>query len=321
MQDARIFVAAPQAMLGRAIVRGLARAGFGPRVLDCADIDLRDRESVGQFFRQQRPTHVFLAAGKKGGIQANRRYPADLLLDNLRIAMNVLEAALQAEVGKVLYVGSSCMYPRECRQPMREDMLLTGPLEPTSEAYAVGKLAGLHLCQAIYGQHGRRFVSAIPTNVYGPNDDFDPDNAHVVGGLIQKIAAARRSGAPEVCLWGTGRPRREFLYADDFGTACVFLMQHYDRAEPVNIASGDELSIRELAERIADHLGYVGELRFDASKPDGAPRKSLDGSQLMELGWRRTVGLDEGLRRTCEWYEQQIRSGQPTTTCKEKSCA
>src|SRR5438067_4815502 len=235
MQEARIFVAEPLATLGRAIVRELTLADLGRQVLDSTDLELRDGETVARFFRQQRPTHVFLAAGQTGGIQANRRYPADLLLDNLRVATNVIAAALAAEVEKLLYVGSSCMYPRECPQPMREDMLLAGPLEPTSEAYAVGKLAGMHLCQAIHRQYNRRFISAIPTNVYGPRDDFDSENGHVVGGLIHKIAAARLTGAPEVYLWGTGQPRREFLYADHFGAACVFLMQHYESAEPINI--------------------------------------------------------------------------------------
>lgn len=312
-KDSRIFVAEPQAMLGRAIVGALAREGLD--VLDSAQLDLTQPRLVEQFFRAERPTHVFLAAGKTGGILANQHFPADLLLDNLRVATNVLEATFQYGTAKLLYVGSSCMYPRDCRQPCQEQMLLSGPLEPTNQAYAIGKLAGLHLCQAIHRQYGRRFIGAIPTNLYGPHDDFDPNNAHVVGALIHKIETARRTRAPVVELWGTGTPRREFLYSGDFGAACVFLMEHYESAEPINIASGEDVSIRELAELIADSLGYEGKLRFDASKPDGMPRKSLDGTRLQALGWKPAVTLVEGLQRTCEWYRNQTKRCQGASPC------
>lgn len=316
MPEPRVFVAEPQGMLGRAIVRALARQGLQRCVLNTAALDLRQAEAVERFFRRERPTQVFLTAGKKGGIGANQRFPADLLLDNLRVATNVMDAAFRSGVERLLYVGSSCMYPRDCPQPMAETMLLTGPLEPTSAAYAVGKLAGLHLCQAIHRQYGRRFISAIPTNVYGPHDEFDPDNAHVVGALIRKISDARAAGAAAVCLWGTGTPRREFVYCDDFAAACVFLMEHYDGAEPVNIASNEDVSIRELAELIADILGYDGAIRFDSSKPDGMPRKALAGSRLTALGWRPRVGFRDGLRRTCDWYERAY----PARSRKEESC-
>lgn len=310
-KDARIFVAEPEGMLGRSIVRALTHSGLERSVLESSDVDLTDPEAVEQFFRGEGPSHVFLAAGQKGGILYNQRFPADLLLNNLRVAINVLNAARTYGTEKLLYVGSSCMYPRDCPQPMREEMLLTGPLEATSEAYAMGKLAGLQLGQAIRRQYGCRFISAIPTNIYGPGDCFDPDNAHVVGALIHKIAAACREGAPEVELWGTGSPLREFLYRDDFGAACVFLMERYEDVEPINIASGESIAIRDLARLIGAILGYAGTLRFDASKPDGAPHKSLDGSRLQALGWKPAIGLADGLRQSCEWYLRRASVRKP----------
>lgn len=315
-KDSRIFVAERDGMLGRAIIGALARQGLQNCVLDTFDLDLTQAQHVERYFAVERPTHVFLAAGKKGGIRANQRFPADLLFDNLAVATHVMRAALEYGVEKLLYVGSSCMYPRDCRQPAAESDLLTGPLEPTSEAYATGKLAALKLCQAIHRQYRRRFIAAIPTNIYGPYDSFDPENAHVVGALIRKLAAAKREKAPDVCLWGTGNPRREFLFADDFGSACVFLMENYENEGPINMASGEELSVRDLAEQIAGILGYEGTLRFDPAQPDGALQKSLDGSHLTVLGWGPEVSLTSGLRQTCQWYLDHC--GPKTRSRKEK---
>jgi GDP-L-fucose synthase len=302
--NTRVFVAEPTGMMGRAIVRALGRRGVEGQILDGGHLHLTDAAAVGRFFADERPTHVFLAAGKKGGILANQRFPADLMLNNLRVLTNVIGSAFQQGVQKLLYLGSACLYPRDCPQPMEERMLLTGPFEPTNEAYSVAKLAGLKLCQAIHNQYGRSFIAAIPTNVYGPHDEFDPDNAHVIGALIHRISAAKREGRRQVDIWGSGRPRREFLYSDDLGEACVFLMERYDGAEPVNVAGGSDVSIRELAEQIRDALDYRGELKFDTSKPDGMPNKSLDGRRMAEIGWRPTVPFADGLRRTCAWYER-----------------
>jgi GDP-L-fucose synthase len=299
--NARVLVTEPDGMMGRSLVRALASAGAG-HVLDSADVDLADPAAVERFFVRARPSHVFLAAGKKGSILANQRYPADLMLDNLHVVTNVLEAALRHDVRKLLFVASACIYPRDCPQPMQERMLLTGPFETTNEAYSTAKLAGLKLCQAIRDQYRLSFIVAIPTNIYGPHDDFDPDNAHVVAALIHKLSAARETGQSEVVLWGTGQARREFLFSDDLGRACVFLMEKYDERDPINIGFGDDLSIRELAEKIKRAVGYTGAIRFDATRPDGMPRKWLDSSRLLEMGWCPSVGLVEGLRATCDWY-------------------
>jgi GDP-L-fucose synthase len=317
--SARVFVAEPEGMMGSAILRSLERHGIASQVLDSASLDLTDSTSVDRFFAELRPTHVFLAAGKKGGILANQRFPADLMLDNLRVLTNVIEAAFRHDCQKLLYVGSACLYPRDCPQPMQEGMLLTGPFEPTNEAYSVAKLAGLKLCQAIHQQHQRAFVAAIPTNIYGPQDDFDPDNAHVVAALLTKLHRARENTSPEVVLWGSGQPRREFLYCDDLGDACVFVMERYEGREPVNIGYGSDISIRELAEQIKAILDYRGEVRFDTSKPDGMPRKALDCQRMTELGWRPRVRFAEGLRRTCDWYERYV-AASVTAPHKESVC-
>jgi GDP-L-fucose synthase len=299
---ARIFVADPGEMIGAALSRALRKAGLGKSILAAESLDLACAASVHRFFAEQRPTHVFLEAGKKGGILANQRFPADLMLDNLLIATNVLNAAFRHGTEKVLYLASACIYPRDCPQPMQERMLLTGPLEPTNEAYSVSKIAGLKLCQAIRRQYGRNFIAAVPTNIFGPQDDFHLDNAHVVGALMNRIHRAQCEGQPEVVVWGSGSPRREFLYSDNLADACLFLMNHYMEEAPINIGFGTDLTIRDLAEAIKQVVGYAGALHFDTSKPDGMPLKSLDCSLLTKLGWQPSIPFLEGLRRTYQWY-------------------
>lgn len=301
-QRARIFVAEPDELVGAAIVRALHTGGLGKSILASTGLDLARADSVDRFFSSEHPTHVFLEAGKKGGILANQRYPAELMLDNLLIATNVLNAAHRHGVEKVLYLASACVYPRDCPQPMQERMLLTGPLEATNEAYSISKIAGLKLCQAMRRQYGKNFIAAIPTNIFGPYDDFDLDKAHVVGALMNRIHRAHRDGQPEVVVWGSGLPRREFLYCDDLADACLFLMEHYAEDEPMNIGYGSDLSIRELAEAIKQVVSYSGSIRFDTGKPDGMPFKSLDCSRLTNLGWRASLPFLEGLRRTYRWY-------------------
>lgn len=302
--DARVFVTEPEGMIGGAIARALVAHGVGEKLLCSDGLDLRDGLAVERYFERERPTHVFLAAGRKGGILANQRFPADLMLDNLAVLPNVIRAAFHMGVKKLLYLGSSCLYPRDCPQPMEERSLLTGPFEPTNESYSVAKLAALKLCQAIRTQYGRSFVAAIPTNIYGPGDDFDLENAHVVAALMRKFRDARESGQDAVTLWGTGQARREFIFSEDLGRACVFLMEHYDDREPINIGFGEDISIRALADHVQKIVGFRGEIRFDTSKPDGMPRKWLDAKKLTALGWRPGVSFEEGLRRTYEWYEQ-----------------
>lgn len=289
-------------MVGASLVRAMTRVGLGKAVVATDDLQLADQASVDSFFAKGQPSHVFMTAGMKGGILANQRYPADLMFNNLRVIINVLGSALRHGTENLLYLGSACMYPRDCPQPMREGLLLTGLLELTNEPYSVSKLAGLKLCGAIHRQHGRRFIAAIPTNIFGPHDDFDPETAHVVGALMHRIHQAHQEGHGEVVVWGSGSPRREFLYCDDLADACLFLMEHYSGDEPINVGYGGDVSIRELAEAIKEVVGYQGIMRFDASKPDGAPCKSLDCSRLTKLGWQSSIPFREGLRRTYRWY-------------------
>jgi GDP-L-fucose synthase len=316
--DARVLVTEPDGMMGRSIVKALTSSGCAG-IVDSAGLDLADPDAVERFFFNERPTHVFVAAGKKGGILANQRFPADLMFDNLHVVTNVLGAALRHQVRKLLFLASACIYPRDCPQPMQERMLLSGPFESTNEAYSTAKLAGVKACQAIRDQHRRSFVAAIPTNIYGPHDDFDPDNAHVVAAMIHKLTVARDTAQREVVLWGTGQPRREFLFSDDLGCASVFLMEKYDDREPINIGFGDDLSIRELAEEIKRAIGYTGAIKFDTSRPDGMPRKWLDSSRLLEMGWRPSLTLAEGLRVTCEWYDRH-RKTTDAAAAKERIC-
>ena len=304
--DARIFVAGHRGLAGSAIVRNLAAKGYGNLVLRTrAELDLLDQSAVRRFFVEERPTYVFLAAAKVGGIHANAAYPADFLYENLAMECNVVRAAHDADVEKLLFLGSTCIYPRDAAQPIREEALLTGPLEPTNEAYAIAKIAGLEMCRAFRRQYGDRFIGCMPTNLYGPDDNFHAQDAHVLPALLRRFHEAARADAPEVVVWGSGAPLREFLYVDDMADACVFLMEHYDGERPVNVGTGEEISIRGLAEAIAGVTGYRGRIIFDASKPDGTPRKVTDVSRLHALGWTHRVGLDEGLRRTYEWYLSQ----------------
>ena len=301
--DSRIFVAGHRGLVGSAVIRRLANAGH--RSLQTAtrdQLDLRDQSAVNYWFRANRPEYVFLVAGTVGGIMANSTRPAEFIYDNMMIHATVVHAAHVYGVTKLLYLGSSCIYPRECAQPMKEEQLLTAPLEPTNEPYAVAKIAGIKLCQAYRRQYGRNFISAMPTNLYGPHDNFDLTSSHVLPALIRKFHDAKLKSNSEVTVWGTGRPRREFLHVDDLADACVFLMQHYQDEQHINVGTGQDLTIRELAEMVRDIVYPGAAIRMDSSKPDGAPRKLLDVSRLHALGWRHTFALQEGVKHTYEWF-------------------
>jgi GDP-L-fucose synthase len=303
MKDSTVFVAGHRGLAGSAIVRRLERERCS-RILTASreQLDLRDQAAVNYWFRANRPEYVFLAAGTVGGILANATRPAEFIYDNMLIHATVVHAAHVYGVKKLLYLGSSCIYPREAPQPMAEHALLTGPLEPTNEPYAVAKIAGIKLCESYRRQYGCNFISAMPTNLYGPNDNFDLQAAHVLPALIRRFHEAKVSGLDIVTIWGTGRVRREFLHVDDLADACVFLMGHYDEPGHINVGSGDDLTIRELAELVRDVVYPGALLRFDASKPDGAPRKLLDVSKLRGLGWRHTISLREGIPSAYRWF-------------------
>lgn len=298
--------------MGSAVWRALVARGFsnlvGPR---SGELDLRDEAAVEQFFTASKPEFVFLAAARVGGILANDTYPAEFLSDNLRIQLNVMDAAQRHGVKRLLFLGSSCIYPKFAEQPIREESLLTGALEPTNDAYAVAKIAGIYQVRSLRKQYGVSFISAMPTNLYGPGDNFDLKGSHVLPALLRKVHEAKERGSREVEVWGTGTPRREFLFVDDLADACLFLMEHYDSPEPINVGVGEDLSIRELAELIARVVGYQGEFVFDASKPDGTPRKLLDVSRLRELGWEPKVSLEEGIKRTYKWYLEKVARQEP----------
>ncbi|MBL9165279.1 MAG: GDP-L-fucose synthase [Planctomycetaceae bacterium] len=306
-RNAPIFVTGHRGMVGSALVRRLKSAGFG-NILTAtrSELDLREQAAVDSWFDAHRPAHVIHAAGTVGGIQANATRPAEFLYDNLMIHATVLHAAYRTGVEKLLYLGSSCIYPRDCPQPIKEEYLLTGPLEKTNEAYAVAKIAGLKSCEAYRKQYGCRFISAMPTNLYGPNDNFDLTSSHVVPALIRKFHEARINGAAEVAVWGSGRPRREFLHVDDLADACLFLMDNYEGEETINVGSGEDLTIAALAELIRDAVCPGVRIAFDASMPDGTPRKLLDVSKLHALGWRHQTALAEGLASAYEWYCSRV---------------
>jgi len=302
-QDAKIYVAGHQGLVGGAILRRLEAAGC--RNLVCRtpkELDLRDQRKVADFFAAQRPEYVFLAAARVGGIRANAAYPAEFIYDNLMIQANVLNQAYVQGARKLLFLGSSCIYPKFCPQPMKEEYLLDGKLEPTNEPYAVAKIAGLKMCQAYRRQYGANFIAAMPTNLYGPGDNFDPLDSHVIPALMRRFHEAKMAGAPEAVVWGSGTPRREFLYVDDLADACVFLMENYQAEECINVGTGEDLTIRELARLVAQTVGFTGELVFDAAQPDGTPRKLLDVSRLTALGWRARTPLWEGLKQTYAWF-------------------
>ncbi len=301
--DAKIFVAGHRGLVGSAIVRLLERKGFSSILMRGRDeLDLTDANATRRFFSAERPDYVFLAAAKVGGILANDLYSADFIRENLAIELNVISAAHQYSVDKLLFLGSSCIYPKHAAQPMAEDQLLTGPLEPTNESYAVAKIAGIKLCQAYYKQYGSNFISIMPTNLYGPGDNFDLETSHVLPALIRKFHEAKVSGSASVTLWGTGKPKREFLHVDDLASACIFLMESYDEPEIVNVGVGEDLSIHDLAEVIRGVVGFGGDIAHDLSKPDGTPRKLLDVSKITRLGWTPSISLDEGIASTYRWY-------------------
>ena len=342
-KNAKVYVAGHKGLVGSAILRALEKSGYNNCVVRSRqELDLTCQSSVERFFDEERPEYVFLAAAKVGGILANATYPADFIYQNLVIETNVIHAAYKYGAKKLLFLGSSCIYPRDCPQPMKEEYLLTGPLEPTNEPYAVAKIAGIKMCEAYNRQYGTKYISVMPTNLYGPNDNFDLETSHVLPALIRKFHLAKLAmqkdwegikknevifgripddfkrslgldpktnlplensdNAPEVVLWGTGSPRREFLYVDDLADACIYLMNNYDGSEIVNIGVGKDITIRELAELIAKIVGYQGKIRFDTSKPDGTPRKLLDVSKLSSLGWQPTIGLEEGIKKTYGWF-------------------
>lgn len=304
---ARIYIAGHRGLVGSAIERRCRALGFHNLLLPPRpQLDLRDQRAVEQFFAANRPEYVFLAAGKVGGIHANDSQPAQFIRDNLLIAANIIHAAWLHGTRKLLFLGSSCIYPKLAPQPLREESLLTGALEPTNEWYAIAKLAGLKMGQAYRRQFGFDVVTALPTNLYGPGDNFDLETSHVLPALIRKIDDANAAGSASVKLWGTGTPRREFLHVDDLADACVFLMHHYSDASPINVGCGEDLSIRELAAKIARVVGYRGSFEFDASRPDGTPRKLLDTSRITQLGWKPRIDLDSGLDMTYQWYRRHL---------------
>lgn len=308
-KSAKIYVAGHRGLVGSAIVRSLRSSGHENLIFRSSnELNLERQERVEAFFDQERPEYVFLAAAKVGGIWANSTYPAEFIYNNMAIEMNVVHASYIYDVKKLLFLGSSCIYPRHCPQPMKEEHLLSGHLEPTNEPYAVAKIAGIKMCQAYNRQYGTRFISVMPTNLYGPGDNFDLKTSHVLPALIRKCHEAKVNGDGSVEIWGTGTPRREFLYVDDLADACLFLMEHYEADDIINVGVGKDQSIRELAELVAELVGFEGDLRFDPAQPDGTPLKLLDVSRLTAVGWQARTPLREGVKRTYQWYLDQLES-------------
>lgn len=299
--SARVYVAGHRGLAGSAIWRELQRRGIRNLIgRSHSELELMDTSAVRNFYAQEKPEYVFVAAARVGGIMANDTQPAQFLYENLQIQNNLIHGAREAEVKKLLFLGSSCIYPKLAPQPIKEEYLLTGPLEPTNEWYAVAKIAGLKMCQAYRRQYGCDFISAMPCNLYGPNDNYDPKGSHVLPALLRRFHEAKLANAPEITCWGTGSPLREFLYSDDLGRACVFLMENYNEERTINVGQGSEYSIRQLAETVQRVVGYSGAIRWDTTKPDGTPRKALDSSRLFALGWRPTVELEPGIRLAYE---------------------
>ncbi|MEP6962473.1 MAG: GDP-L-fucose synthase [Acidobacteriota bacterium] len=306
----QVYVAGHRGLVGSAILRRLQKTGHQDLITATrAELDLRDQSQVTAFFIEHRPEYVFVAAGKVGGIQANVSQPAEFLYDNLAIQTNLIHAAWRHGARKLLFLGSSCIYPKLAPQPIQEDYLLTGPLESTNEPYAIAKIAGLKMAAAYRTQYGFPAISLMPTNLYGPGDNFDPETSHVLPALIRRFHEAKTNAAPSVTLWGTGTPRREFLHVDDLASAACFAMQNYDQAGPLNVGTGHDLTIADLARMIAAIVGYSGEIRYDPSKPDGTPRKLLDVSRLKSLGWTAGIGLEQGIAATYDWYRGQTSPG------------
>lgn len=303
----QIYVAGSNGMVGSAIVRALKADGYTNLLTRSSkELDLRDQKAVMDFFKAERPDYVFLAAAKVGGILANNTYRGEFLHDNLAIQLNVIEAARQYKVKKLMFLGSSCIYPKLAPQPLKEEYLLTGLLEPTNEPYAIAKIAGIKMCEAYRDQYGCNFISVMPTNLYGPNDNFDLKNSHVLPALIRKFYTAAQEGRDHVEIWGTGSPKREFLHVDDLAQACLYLMKSYDGRDFLNVGTGEDISIKELAEMVARIVGFGGELRFDATKPDGTPRKLMDVSRLHSLGWKAKISLEDGIKSVVD----EIKAGK-----------
>lgn len=302
-KDEKIFVAGHEDMIGQALLSRLTADGFNNLITrNSAKLDLSTQKAVFHFFMEERLAYVFLAGTKVGGILANSRYPAEFIFSNLQSQTNIIHAAWQSGVKKLLFLASSCIYPKDCPQPMKEEYLLSGKLEPTSEPYAIAKIAGIRMCQSYNRQYGTDFISVVPADLYGPNDDFNPETSHVLPALIRKIHEAKIRGEPRVVVWGTGSPRREAFYVADLADACLFLMNGYDDSEMINVGSGTDLSIKELALLISEIVGFKGDIVFDQSKPDGAPRKLLDIAKIRKLGWSPKTGPEKGIRQTYEWY-------------------
>lgn len=305
LKSAKIYVAGSNGMVGSAIVRTLEANGYSNIVVKSSkELDLKNQQAVHDFFNQEQPEYVFLAAAKVGGIHANNTYPATFIYDNIMIQSNVIQAAYEFNVKKLLFLGSSCIYPKFAPQPIKEEYLLTGSLEPTNEAYAIAKIAGLKMCQFYKQQYGCNFISAMPTNLFGINDNFNLENSHVLPALLRKFIEAKQNNKQEVTVWGSGTPMREFLFVDDLAEACLFLMESYNGVETVNIGTGEDVSIKELAETIMKIVGFEGHLIFDASKPDGAPRKLLDVSKINNLGWKHQTSLENGIQKTLNWIQK-----------------
>lgn len=306
-RDATFYVAGHRGLVGSAIWRLLQKEGFTRLVgRTSAELDLKNRQAVFDFFEETKPRYVILAAARVGGILANDTYPVDFLSENLQIQTNVLDAAVTAGVERLLFLGSSCIYPKLAPQPIKEEYMLTGHLEPTNDAYAIAKIAGILQVQAVRRQYGLPWISAMPTNLYGPGDNFSPKGSHVLPALIRRYDEAAQSGAKSVTNWGTGSPRREFLHVDDMAAACLHLMEHYDGPEQVNVGTGSDVTIKEIAETIAKVVGFTGDTEWDTTKPDGTPQKLLDVSKLADAGWTAQIGLEEGMRTTVEWYREHV---------------
>lgn len=301
-KDAKIWVAGHNGLVGSALIRKLNKLGYTNIITRShTELDLRNQQAVDNFFAQEKPEYIFLAAAKVGGIVANSTYPADFGYDNMMIQANVIHAAYKYKTKKLLFLGSSCIYPRNCPQPIKEEYLLSSQLEKTNELYAIAKIAGIKLCQAYNQQHGTNFIACMPTNLYGPHDNFDLNSSHVLPALLRKMHAAKVEGKKEVIVWGTGTPYREFLHVDDLADAIIFLMQHYHGDEIVNVGTGKDLTIKKLAETIKDVVGFDGDLVFDTSKPDGTPKKQLNVERLSELGWQASINLKNGIKQTYKW--------------------
>ena len=308
-KDAKIFIAGHNGMVGAALMRRLDSAGFKNLITrPSSQLNLTNQKKVYDFFMKEKPDYVFLAAARVGGIVANITYPAEFIYNNIQVQTNVIHSAWKSGVKKLLFGGSSCIYPKGCPQPVKEEYLLTGKLEPTSEPYAIAKIAGIKMCQSYNSEYGTNYISVIPADLHGPYDDFDPETSHVLPALIRKMHEAKTCNEPEVVVWGTGSPRRESLRVDDLADACIFLMNNYDESEMINIGSGEDLSIKELALLIKDVIGFKGDVIFDESKPDGAPRKLLDISKIRKLGWSPKINLEKGIRQTYLWYEDYVKA-------------